>query len=71
MYKHYFFNDNRDIHGRHEVHTEDCAYIPNVRNRSYIGYFSSCQEAISAAKQKNILREFDGCYYCCRECHKG
>lgn len=35
--KHYYFNKNTDDKGRHEVHTEDCSYLPYPSNRTYIG----------------------------------
>ncbi|MCI8507526.1 MAG: hypothetical protein HFJ06_03025 [Lachnospiraceae bacterium] len=69
--KSYYFNDNTDNHGYNEIHTEDCSYLPSVFNRTYIGDFASCQDAMSAAKIQYPSKTFDGCYYCCRECHKG
>lgn len=69
--KSYYFNDNTDNHGYNEIHTEDCSYLPSALNRTYIGVFNSCHDAMSAAKAKYPLKTFDGCYYCCRECHKG
>lgn len=69
--KHYYFNNSTDVHGNHEVHTEDCAFIPSVSNRTYIGYYYDCSSAIKDAKIKYPYKSFDGCYYCCRECHKG
>lgn len=43
--KHYYFNNGTDIHGNHEVHTEDCTFLPSVSNRTYIGYYSDCSSA--------------------------
>ena len=71
MYKHYYFNDNTDINGNHEVHTGDCSFLPSALNRTYIGYYTSCSDAIVAAKAKHPYKKFDGCYYCCKPCHKG
>jgi hypothetical protein len=71
MYKYYYFNDHIDEHGYHEVHTEDCEYLPNAANRTYIGRFENCQEAIKAAKEKYPSKYFDGCFFCCRSCHHG
>lgn len=71
MLQHYYFNRNADDKGRHEVHTEHCAYQPNPYNRVYIGYFSNCKEAIAKAKSQYPYKTFDGCFYCCYECHKG
>ena len=68
---HYFFNNNVDANGRHEIHVKDCSSSPYVLNRTYIGYYSSCNEALQKAKALYPLKSFDGCYWCCRDCHKG
>lgn len=67
----YYFNDNTDEHGNHEVHKDTCSYLPSSLNRTLIGYYSDCASAINAAKMKYPYKSFDGCYFCCRECHKG
>lgn len=67
----YFFNINEDDKGRHEVHIELCNYLPNIKNRQLIGYCTDCKSAIHDAQLKYPHYRFDGCYYCCRECHKG
>ncbi len=67
----YYFNDNTDQNGYHEVHTESCSFLPSAMNRTYIGVFNSCSEAIEAAQRKYPLYSFDGCFYCCNSCHKG
>ena len=69
--KHYYFNKNLDDKGRHEVHSEDCSYLPNPSNTTYIGYCSDCKEAIARASNMYPGEKFDGCYWCCSECHKG
>ena len=66
--KHYYVNKQAQSNGDHEVHTEDCKYIPEVRNREYLGYFTNCQDAIK--KAKSIFPTADGCFFCSRECHK-
>lgn len=66
----YYFNIYSDINGYHEVHTDDCFYLPNELNREYIGRFNNCKAAIIAARIMYPDKKFDGCYYCCRECHK-
>lgn len=68
---HYYFNSNADDKGRHEVHKENCSYLPSVSNREYIGYESSCHDAINKAQSKYPNKIFDGCFWCCRECNKG
>lgn len=68
---HYYFNIYTDANGYHEVHTGNCAYLPSELNREYIGYYQDCQSAILAAHTAHPSKKFDGCYFCCRECHKG
>lgn len=67
----YYFNDNTDEHGYHEVHKDTCSYLPDPLNRTLIGHYPDCISAINAAKIKYPSKTFDGCYFCCRECHKG
>lgn len=67
----YYFNNNTDANGYHEVHTDSCSYLPASQNRTLIGYYPDCSSAIQAAKASYPYRRFDGCYFCCRECHKG
>jgi hypothetical protein len=33
MTRRYYFNDNTDNKGNHEVHHEDCSYLPSVTKR--------------------------------------
>lgn len=51
----YYFNDNADEHGYHEVHTDDCTFLPSLSNRTLIGYYSDCKAAIIAALQSLTL----------------
>lgn len=69
----YYFNQIADRHGYHEVHSEDCIFFPPpAQNGKRIdGDFSCCSDAINAAKNQHPSLTFDGCYYCCHECHKG
>jgi hypothetical protein len=67
----YFFNINTDDNGNHEIHTDGCSYLPAVQNREIIGYYSDCKEALNAAKNRYPSKSFDGCYWCCRNCHTG
>lgn len=71
MFNHYYFNIYSDSKGNHEIHTKDCVFLPSVLNREYIGYYSSCQAAMKAARSKYPNKKFDGCYFCCNECHRG
>lgn len=71
LYKKYYFNNNADEHGYHEIHTEDCHYLPALQNQIYIGEFSDCSSAFMNASIRYPDKKFDGCFYCCRTCHKG
>lgn len=71
MLNHYYYNKNIDRRGNHEVHIETCAYLPDRNNRVYIGYESNCRAAIQRAIRETGQSNFDGCFYCCRECHTG
>lgn len=70
MYNHYYVNKltTENPNYNHEVHKESCSYLPSVLNREYLGYFSSCKDAIAKAEEKYI--NVDGCAFCCPECHK-
>lgn len=63
----YYVNKNAQPTGEHEVHKEGCAYLPSVVNRTYLGSFSTCQEAIQ--KARTFYSNVDGCYFCCRACN--
>lgn len=63
----YYVNRNAQLNGDHEVHTTNCIYLPSVENRLYLGYFSSCAEAVREAKK--TYSQSNGCIYCCRPCH--
>ena len=67
----YYFNDNTDEHGYHEVHTSTCSFLPAPMNRTYLGIYNNCSEAIADAKRRYPGKVFDGCYYCCNSCHRG
>ena len=56
----YYVHMDTDSNGDHEVHVEDCGYLPGVETRFYLGEFSSCKEAIGEAKKK--YEQTNGCY---------
>ncbi len=64
----YYVNKNAQSNGDHEVHREDCSYLPDVSNRIDLGDHSSCESAVRKAKW--YYDDIDGCYYCCKACHK-
>jgi hypothetical protein len=72
MYKHYYVNKDTSSNPNHnhEVHTEDCTWMPSLANREYLGYFDNCTDAVQAAKGKKYSN-VDGCKTCCPLCHKG
>ncbi len=63
----YYVNKNAQSNGDHEVHTEDCRYLPNSENRKFLGEFSNCKDAVTEAKK--TYSKSNGCYYCCSSCH--
>lgn len=69
MYKDYYVNknDTGNPNFNHEVHCEDCFWLPTVNNRIYLGYFDSCYDAVKMAKEYYI--NVDGCATCCPLCH--
>lgn len=68
----FYCNLHEDSHGLHEVHTSQCSYLPLPENRVEIGNFYTCREAIQALETANQGKgfTFDGCFYCCRPCHR-
>ena len=46
----YYFNDDVDGKGNHEVHTNSCSFLPGVANRTLIGSYPDCYAAIQAVK---------------------
>jgi hypothetical protein len=64
----YYVDKNAQPNGDHEVHTENCLFLPNSDNRKYLGKFDNCSEALKEAKKTYSIA--DGCYYCCEPCHK-
>ncbi|EAO4397087.1 hypothetical protein E5475_18610 [Salmonella enterica] len=67
-YKYYYVNKNAQNNGDHEVHTEDCEYLPSSSNREYLGYYSDCAQAVTQAKEMGYSKA-NGCYWCANKCH--
>ncbi|WP_261510433.1 hypothetical protein [Chryseobacterium paludis] len=65
--KKYYVNKNAQSNGDHEVHHEDCRYLPDTLNRKYLGMFSSCKDAVKEAKKE--YTKSNGCKTCSTECH--
>jgi len=65
--KPYYVNDHQQLNGDHEVHTDSCIHLPSATNRTYLGTFASCHDAVSAARR--IHRQVNGCRFCANDCH--
>lgn len=65
----YYVNNNSQSNGDHEVHNSSCSFLPATENRTYVGDFSTCGPAVTAARA--IYRKSNGCYYCSNACHTG
>lgn len=65
----YYVNNNAQANGDHEVHVENCEKIKNSTNLTYLGVFSNCHDAVTAAKQYHS--QSNGCFFCSNECHTG
>lgn len=63
----YYVNTNPQPNGDHEVHAQDCTFIPNFINRKYLGDFVSCDGAVKKAKESHP--QSNGCKTCCNSCH--
>lgn len=63
----YFLNREPQANGDHEVHNENCNYLPTESNRKYLGMFNNCQEAVREAS--NYYSQVNGCYHCSYDCH--
>ncbi|EOO05017.1 hypothetical protein IAW_05836 [Bacillus cereus str. Schrouff] len=69
MMSHYYVSLRVDDDGNHKLHTDNCVYLPDIKNRIYLGFFLNCQDALLAATAKFMFRSFDDCCLCCNECH--
>jgi len=63
----YYVNDKAQSNGDHEVHADGCSYMPGAANRTYIGSFDNCRDAVAAARKQH--KQVNGCFYCARQCH--
>ncbi|RXK85717.1 hypothetical protein ESB13_02560 [Filimonas effusa] len=67
MSKSYYVSNRAQPDGYHEVHNEDCQFLPSVNNRDHLGIFTSCYPAVAAARAK--YDKVDGCKFCSPGCH--
>lgn len=63
----HYVNKVAQANGDHEVHRQDCKYLPADHNRIYLGEYDRCQPAVAAAKA--YYSQVNGCYFCCNACH--
>ncbi|MDR6569258.1 hypothetical protein MRBLMN1_005111 [Chitinophaga ginsengisegetis] len=67
MKQKYYVNNNAQPKGDHEVHVITCPYFSMMFNRTYLGEFETCQEAVREAKKR--YQKSNGCLECCKPCH--
>ena len=67
--KRYYVNKKKQNNRGHEVHIEECHFLPKTENRIYLGQFNSCTEAIADAKKH--YNKVKACKHCLEECHTG
>lgn len=63
--KYYFVNTIAQANGDHEVHRDDCLYMPG--NKKYLGQFPTCAGAVQEARKH--YAQVNGCKLCSKECH--
>ena len=66
MNTNYYVNRQAQSNGDHEVHRDNCRFLPS--NRHYLGVFPSCAGAVAEAKRLGFYRA-NGCYFCSNACH--
>ena len=67
--KHYYVNKNSQSNGDHEVHNGGCPWLPRAENRIYLGFYSTCHQAVTEARK--YYRQVNGCAHCSPACHTG
>ncbi|MEC5146136.1 hypothetical protein [Chitinophaga sp. 212800010-3] len=67
MKQKYYVNNNAQHNGDHEVHAITCRYFSMMFNRTYLGEFETCQEAVREAKK--FYPKSNGCKDCSKPCH--
>jgi hypothetical protein len=63
----YYVNKMAQSNGDHEVHILGCTFMPEEKNRVYLGNFTTCSQAVIEAKKTH--EKSNGCYYCANDCH--
>ncbi len=63
----YYVNRRQQSNGDHEVHHENCIYLPADENRIELGDFENCRDAVN--KAKDHFDQVNGCERCSEPCH--
>ncbi len=63
----YYISTYHDPDKGHEIHKEDCRYMPDIKNRMYLGSFYNCQQAVRLAKL--TFPNSEGCKFCMSGCN--
>ncbi len=63
----YYVNKNAQKNGDHEVHKENCSYLPFPFNRIDLGEHKNCLTAVTEAKKH--YPKSNGCKTCSEACH--
>jgi hypothetical protein len=66
----YYVHTELDENGDNEVHKASCFKLPSEKNRTDLGEFDSCVDAVKEAK-KTYPTTANGCVHCSKECHTG
>lgn len=56
--------------GEHMVHDRDCGHVPEREHQGALGLHSKCEHAIKEAARIRDNWKYNGCSFCCPECHK-
>lgn len=64
----YYLNATQGVNGEYEVHKDGCFWLSLVKSKVDLGYYSTCQSAVSKAKSLGYLTA-DGCQHCSSACH--
>ncbi|MCG4457653.1 hypothetical protein PT177_03180 [Erysipelothrix rhusiopathiae] len=69
--KKYLYNKSKTDGVYHEVHVTTCKHLPDMKNRVSLDEQKNCHDAIKKAERLTGDHDFDGCMYCCENCHNG
>lgn len=65
----FYLSKELSQHFEHEIHKDDCLYLPDEKSRNLIGNFNTSQEAFDAISKST--QHVNGCYWCCNSIHHG